>query len=212
MTRADRTQWINKSISKLKILYPDAHCSLLHKTPFQLLIATMLSAQTTDEKVNQVTVQLFEDYPTSADLAGADLLEVEARISSINYYKTKAKNIIATAQILESNYNGVVPQDLEKLIELPGVGRKTANVVLGNAFNIASGIVVDTHVGRLSRRLGWTRQTDPQRVDSTLQRFISKKDWIMVSHVLIYHGRKVCMARNPQCHHCELASLCLRRI
>jgi endonuclease-3 len=210
--KAERIKWVNETIAKLKKLYPDAHCALYYKTPFQLLIATILSAQTTDEKVNQVTPELFKIYPDSKTLAQANVAKVESLISSINYYKTKAKNIIASSKMLEERFKGEVPTQIEHLLKLPGVGRKTANVVLGNAFNIASGIVVDTHVGRLSRRLGWTRQTDPEKVDFILQNLIPKPDWIIVSHLLIYHGRKICMARNPQCQICDLSSLCLRRI
>lgn len=212
VTKAERIALVHATINQLKSIYPDARCALFHKTPFQLLIATILSAQTTDEKVNQVTPKLFQKYPDSKRLAQAKLSDVENIVSSINYYRTKAKNIIETARMIELNYAGEVPRRLEQLIELPGVGRKTANVVLGNAFGIASGIVVDTHVSRLSRRLGWTRQKDPEKIDSVLQKLVSEEDWILVSHLLIYHGRKVCKARNPQCQICDLSSLCLRRI
>jgi len=212
VTKAERIALVRTTIEKLKTLYPDAHCALYYKTPFQLLIATILSAQTTDEKVNQITPTLFRKFPDPRRLAQAKLPDVEKILSSINYYKTKAKNIIQTARILNLKYGGEVPCTVEQLIELPGVGRKTANVVLGNAFGIASGIVVDTHVGRLSRRLGWTRQKDPEKIDNLLQKLVAKEDWILVSHLLIYHGRRVCMARNPKCQICELSSLCLRRI
>lgn len=212
MTKAEKVTWVTNVISKLKSLYPDAHCALHHETPFQLLVATALSAQTTDEKVNQVTPILFQHYPDSKSLSQARVSHVETILSSLNYYKTKAKNCVRAAGLIEERFGGRVPQSLEELIELPGVGRKTANVVLGNAFSIASGIVVDTHVGRLSRRIGWTRLTDPEKVDSALQKWVPKSDWILVSHLLIYHGRQICGARSPQCQICELASLCLRRI
>lgn len=212
MTSVTKTERVHKTLQKLKQLYPDAHCALIHETPFQLLIATMLSAQTTDEKVNQLTPALFQSYPDAKALSKADPHKVEPLIREINYYKTKSRHLVETAKLLVSLHGGQVPRSMEELVQLPGVGRKTANVVLGNAFGIASGVVVDTHVGRLSRRLGWTHHVDPVKVDSALQRLVPKQDWILVSHLLIYHGRQVCLARSAHCESCKLSSLCLRRI
>lgn len=199
-------------LKQLKKIYPDARCALNYETPFQLLIATLLSAQTTDEKVNQVTPSLFKDYPTPFQMSQAPLEDVENKIRSVNYYKTKAKHILQTSEILTHTFNQILPQTIEELITLPGVGRKTANVVLGNAFGITSGIVVDTHVGRLSRRMGWTKQESPEKVEGDLKKIIKKSDWILISHLLIYHGRQKCLARNPKCQECQLKSLCLRRL
>lgn len=209
MTKLERTQAL---LPKLKTLYPDAHCALIHQNAFQLLVATLMSAQTTDEKVNQVTPTLFKIYPDCFAMARAEVEKVESLIKQINYYKTKSRHLIEMSYRLVNHFNGDVPQTLEELITLPGVGRKTANVVLGNAFGIASGVVVDTHVGRLSRRIGLTKQTDPEKVNQELQKLVPKKDWVQLSHWLIDHGRQVCMARSPQCEACKLQSLCLRRI
>lgn len=209
VTKLERAQAL---LPKLKKLYPDAHCALIHQNAFQLLVATLMSAQTTDEKVNQVTPALFKTYPDCYSMAQADVVKVEVLINQINYYKTKARHLIEMSQLLVTQFGGEVPAHLEKLISLPGVGRKTANVVLGNAFGIASGVVVDTHVGRLSRRIGLTKQQDPEKVNQELQKLFPKKDWVQLSHWLIYHGRQVCSARAPNCTDCQLQSLCLRRI
>ena len=199
------------TIENLKRYYPDAHCALDHSNAFELLVATILSAQTTDERVNKVTPALFSAYPTPKALSEADLHDVERFIMSTNFYKNKSKNIIGMAQILVDKYGGEVPQKMEQLVELPGVGRKTANVVLGNAFNIASGVVVDTHVGRLALRLGWTQNEDPVKVEQDLIKLIPKEDWVLIAHLLISHGRKVCKARNPDCSNCFLFDLCPKR-
>lgn len=199
-------------LKKLKKLYPDAHCALIHKNPFELLIATILSAQCTDERVNKVTLVLFKKFPTPQKLAAASLAEIEEVIKSCGFYKNKAKSLKQCSEVLVQQHKGIVPQTVEELTELAGVGRKTANVVLGNAYNIPSGIVVDTHVGRLSRRLGWTKLIDPEQVEKDLIKKVPKADWIIFSHWLIFHGRQVCKARNPQCENCALADLCPKRI
>lgn len=191
--------------------YPDAHCELNHRNPFELLVATVLSAQCTDVLVNRVTPALFEAFPTPAQLAAADSTTVEVLLGSLNLYRTKAKNIRSLARALTDRYGGEVPRTVEALTELAGVGRKTANVVLGNAFNIPSGVVVDTHVGRLSRRFGWTAEEDPVKVEKTLQKIIPKDRWVRVSHELIFHGRRHCKARSPGCTTCFLKGLCPRR-
>jgi len=192
--------------------YPDAHCALEHSNPEELLIATILSAQCTDERVNQVTRVLFKRYPTMSELAQAKVPEVEGIVRPTGFFKNKARNIIATAKELVRVNNGRVPRDFELLVQLPGVGRKTANVVMGNAFNVATGIVVDTHVGRLSRRMGLARQDDPVKIEIELQKKIPQKNWIMFSHWLIWHGRQVCKARRPQCENCFLHDICPKRL
>jgi endonuclease III len=189
-------------------MYPDAHCALNFRNPFELLIATILSAQCTDERVNIVTAVLFSQYPTPLSLSQAAILDVEAIIHSAGFYKNKAKNIKACAQILVEQHNQIVPQTREELTLLPGVGRKTANVVLGNAFGIASGVVVDTHVTRLSKRLGWVKIDDAVKIETQLNKLCPESDWIMLSHYLISHGRAVCKARSPQCEKCELLKCC----
>lgn len=198
----------------LKKYYPEAHCALNHRNPFELLVATILSAQCTDERVNMVTPHLFDQFPTPEKMAKASLPQLEQLIRSTGFYKNKAKNLKQASIDLVSQHGGKIPQNLEALVALAGVGRKTANVVLGNAFNIASGVVVDTHVSRLSQRLGWTRQTTPEKIEKDLMKLCPEKDWVMLSHYLISHGRSVCKARSPQCQKCFLAgssprSLCL---
>lgn len=199
---------VDQCINLFKRYYPDAHCALDHETPEQLLIATILSAQCTDERVNIVTKTLFKKYPRVKDLAEADLSELEQDVRSTGFYKNKAKSLKTMAQQLVEKFNGKVPQDLEELVQLPGVGRKTANVVLGNSFNIASGIVVDTHVTRLSNRLGFTRHQDAVKIEEDLVSIVPKEDWIQFSHWLITHGRQVCKARSPRCNNCFLQELC----
>lgn len=202
---------LNKKLSVLEKLqknYPEAHCELVFKNPFELLIATILSAQCTDVMVNRVTPALFAKFPDAKSLAKAPLHEVEGLVKSTGFFRTKAANIVHCARIIEDNYRGFLPQDLEGLTQLPGVGRKTANVVLGNAFGIASGIVVDTHVARLSQRLGWVRGGDPLKIERSLARWVPRQNWIQVSHWLIAHGRRVCRARKPECLECFLSALC----
>ena len=186
----------------LKQTYPDAHCALHFTTPLQLLIATILSAQCTDERVNQVTPALFARCPDAASLAAISQKELEKIIHSTGFYRAKARSLRSCAASLVAEHGGKVPKTMEALHKLAGVGRKTANVVLGNAFGLAEGVVVDTHVGRLSRRMGLTRHLDPVKVESALVRLIPKEDWTLVSHLLIAHGRKRCMARNPNCPQC----------
>ena len=190
--------------------YHDAECALVHDSPFQLLIATILSAQCTDERVNIVTKDLFAKYPTAHDLAKVRIPTLEKIIQSTGFFRNKAKNIKACCQQLVQDHDGEVPQDLETLVQLPGVGRKTANVVLGTAFGIPSGVVVDTHVGRISKRLGLTEETDPVKAERDLMEALPKKEWIMYSHRVIYHGRRVCKARKPNCDECVLADDCPR--
>jgi len=195
----------------LKRTYPDAHCALHFSTPLELLIATILSAQCTDERVNQVTPALFARCPDAAALASISQPELEKMIHSTGFYRAKARSLRSCAASLVADHQGDVPRTMQALHRLAGVGRKTANVVLGNAFHLAEGIVVDTHVGRLSRRMGLTRHHDPVKVESALIRLIPKKDWTLVSHLLISHGRKRCNARKPDCTHCEVKTLCPKR-
>lgn len=192
----------------LKKTYPDVHCELTHSNPFELLIATILSAQCTDKRVNLVTPELFRHYPTSEAMANAPLEKIETLVKTTGFYRNKAKNIKACAQKLVEKYKGKVPSSMEELHELPGVGRKTANVVLGNAFDINVGIVVDTHVSRLSQRLGLTRQKSPEKIEVELMKLIPPRDWTILSHLLIWHGRRRCSARKPDCVNCELKNLC----
>ncbi len=202
---------VQDTLDNLKRFYPDAHCALDHSNSFELLVATILSAQCTDERVNKVTPALFATFPTAYDLSKAQLIDVERLIMSTNFFRNKSKNLIAMAQRLVDFHKGEVPQTMEALVELPGVGRKTANVVLGNAFNIASGVVVDTHVGRLSLRLGWTKNEDAVKAEQDLIKLIPQSDWVLVAHLLIFHGRKICKARNPDCPNCFLFDLCPKR-
>ena len=195
----------------LKQTYPDAHCALHFTTPLQLLMATILSAQCTDERVNQVTPALFARCPDAASLAAISQKELEKIIHSTGFYRAKARSLRSCAASLVAEHGGKVPKTMEALHQLAGVGRKTANVVLGNAFGLAEGVVVDTHVGRLSRRMGLTRHLDPVKVESSLVRLIPKEDWTLVSHLLIAHGRKRCNARKPDCAQCELRKLCPQR-
>jgi len=195
----------------LKRTYPYAHCALHFSTPLELLIATILSAQCTDERVNQVTPALFARCPTASALASISQTELEKMIHSTGFYRAKARSLRSCAASLVADHQGEVPRTMEALHRLAGVGRKTANVVLGNAFGLAEGVVVDTHVGRLSRRMGLTRQQDPVKVESALVRLIPKKDWTLASHLLISHGRKRCNARKPDCAHCEIRNLCPAR-
>lgn len=195
-------------IRQLKEKYPDAHCALDHNSPFQLLIATLLSAQCTDERVNIVTRDLFKKYPTAESMNRAPQKEIEQIIKSTGFYKNKSKNIKKTCEILVNKYKGEIPQTLGELTQLSGVGRKTANVVLGNAFGIVSGVVVDTHVLRLSQRLGWIKVKDAIRAERALMNLIPKKEWILISHLLITHGRLVCKARSPKCKDCFLSKDC----
>jgi len=205
---ASRTAQI---ITKLKRVYPDAHCELHHSNPLQLLIATILSAQCTDERVNKVTPALFARCQTAREFAEIPLAELEGLVRTTGFFRAKAKSIRGCATALVQDHRGEVPRTMEHLHKLPGVGRKTANVVLGNAFNLAEGIVVDTHVGRLSRRMGLTRQTDPVKVEKALVKIVPKEDWTLFSHLLIWHGRRRCSARKPDCAQCEISGLCPKK-
>ncbi len=197
-------------VRALDRLYPDSRCALEHSGPFQLLVATILSAQCTDVRVNMVTPALFARYPSANPLAGADQAELESFIRSTGFFRAKAKNLIGMATKLVSDHGGEVPVDLDALTELPGVGRKTANVVLGVAFKVASGVVVDTHVKRLAYRLGLTKSKDPTIIERELIAIVPKASWVSLSHQLIEHGRKVCIARKPRCGECALAAICPR--
>lgn len=195
-------------IARLRAAHPDAECALRHDNAWQLLVATILSAQCTDERVNMVTPALFARYPTPAAMAAADSADVEDLIHSTGFYRNKAKNIQGAARKIEADFGGEVPTDMAALLTLPGVARKTANVVRGVGFGLADGIVVDTHVKRLSRRLGLTKQEDPVKVERDLVAITPRADWIDLSHLLIFHGRRVCDARKPRCGECVLAELC----
>ena len=206
--RAAPARRLPELLVRLRAEHPDATCALDHVDPWQLLVATILSAQCTDERVNQVTPALFARFPGPAALAAADPAEVEALIKPTGFYRNKTKNIQGAARLLLAEFGGEVPRAMEDLLRLPGVARKTANVVRGVAFGLADGIVVDTHVGRLSRRLGLTAATDPLKVERDLVAITPPADWIDLSHLLIFHGRRVCQARKPRCAACELAALC----
>ncbi len=198
-------------LTALKEHYPDAHCALEYKNSFQLLIATILSAQCTDERVNKVTPPLFKNFSDPKAMSEADVLDLEKLIHSAGFYKNKAKNIKACCEILVRDHGNEVPPDLEALVKLPGVGRKTAHVVLGNAFGISSGVVVDTHVTRLSKRMGWVKIDDAVKIEQILNKLCPKEDWIMLPHYLISHGRAICKARSPCCEDCFLLSSCPQR-
>ncbi|HVN47580.1 MAG TPA: endonuclease III [Bacteroidota bacterium] len=202
----------NEILKRLKKEFPEAKTALTFSNPFELLISTILSAQCTDVRVNKVTPALFAKYPTVKHFANAERHELEMDIKSTGFYHHKAKNIIGAAQTLVEKFGGIVPQTMEELLQLPGVGRKTANCVLGGAFGIQSGIVVDTHVLRLSKRLGLTTQNTPEKVEEDLLKMVPKKDWYRFSNLLILHGRKTCNARKPLCGQCCVAELCPSRM
>ncbi len=195
-------------ISELQKLYPDAECSLDYKDPFQLLIATILSAQCTDARVNMVTPALFKKFPTPEKMSKASLAELEGLIRTTGFYKNKAKSLKGAALVIASEHHGKLPRTMQELLHLPGVGRKTANVVLGNAFGKPDGIVVDTHVTRLSFRLGLTRQKNAEKIEQDLNKIVPRKNWVEFPHWLILHGRQICNARKPNCSQCTLNSLC----
>lgn len=197
-----------KIIAALQRTYPNAHCELIFSNALELLIATILSAQCTDKRVNLVTAELFKKYRSAKDFADADITELETDIRSTGFYKNKAKNIKACCTELVQKYNGEVPRTMEELNALAGVGRKTANVVLGNAFNINVGVVVDTHVTRLSNRLGLAKGTDAVKIEQQLMELVPQEDWTLLSHWLICHGRRRCAARKPDCDTCEILKLC----
>lgn len=194
-------------VETLYLTYPDSKCSLEHRSPFQLLISTMLSAQCTDERVNKVTPKLFEHYPTAKRMASAPLEHLAELVRSTGFFNSKSKNMSACARMLMELHGGEVPADLDALVKLPGVGRKTANVVLGTGFHIP-GLVVDTHVIRIANLLRMTNQKDAVKIEMELQKLIEKEHWVMFTHLIIDHGRAVCIARRPQCHKCVLAKYC----
>ena len=205
---ADKKKRTAEIIRRLRKAYPDAHCALNHSNAFELLVATILSAQCTDERVNIVTADLFRKYRGPQELAAAAQADLEKDIHSTGFFRNKAKNIRASSQRILDQYAGEVPETMDEILTLPGVARKTANVVLGNAFGIASGVVVDTHVTRLSQRLGLTKATNAEKIEADLQQLLPKRHWIMFPHWLITHGRKICQARKPKCTECVLADLC----
>lgn len=206
-TSEGRRNRMGRILKILKSTYPDAHCSLGHQSPFQLLVATVLSAQCTDERVNKVTPDLFRRFPDARAMSQAKASELEALIRSTGFFKNKAKSLLELSKTLTERYEGQVPKTLDELVGLRGVGRKTANVVLGVVYGVP-GLVVDTHVGRLSRRFGMTRSTDPVKVEHEMMEIVPKKDWVLYAHLLIDHGRAICMARSPDCGHCPVASEC----
>lgn len=195
-------------LARLKKEYPDAHCELDFENPLQLLIATILSAQCTDKRVNMVTPELFRTFPDAQALSAADAEKLEELIKSTGFFRNKTKSLLGMSAAVVERHGGEIPHTMDQLVKLPGVGRKTANVVLGNAFNINEGVVVDTHVGRLSVRLGLTSQTDPVKVEEALMPLFPQEDWALLSHLLIFHGRRVCIARAPRCEVCILNDVC----
>ena len=197
-----------KIIAGLRKTYPDAHCELTYSNPLELLIATILSAQCTDKRVNMVTAELFKKHRSAADFASAPLSELEQDIKSTGFFRNKAKNIQACCRKLLERHGGAVPGTMEELIHLDGVGRKTANVVLGNAFGVNVGVVVDTHVARLSQRLGLTKQKQPEKIEEDLMKLVPRGQWTLLSHWLIWHGRRRCDARRPDCVQCEIRKVC----
>ncbi|CAN5634605.1 endonuclease III [soil metagenome] len=205
---SDKKKRTSEIIKRLKKAYPDAHCVLNHTNAFELLVATILSAQCTDERVNIVTSNLFRKYRKPEDYLNVAPEELEKDIHSTGFFRNKAKNIQGACQKIIELYNGEIPQTMDELLVLNGVARKTANVVLGNAFGIASGVVVDTHVSRLSQRLGLTEETTPEKIEKELSKLVPKKHWIMFPHWLIWHGRKICQARKPKCAECVLENIC----
>jgi endonuclease-3 len=205
---ADAKKHAARIVRRLAKAYPHAECALEFHTPLQLLVATILSAQCTDRRVNLVTKDLFRKYRSAADFAAAPLLELERAIQSTGFFRNKARNIKACCQQLVDRFDGEVPEEMESLVDLPGVGRKTANVVRGTAFGVASGVVVDTHVTRIAHRLGLTEQTDAVKIERDLMQLIPRSGWIDFSHRLIHHGRQICLARRPKCGDCPLADVC----
>jgi endonuclease-3 len=207
-SKASKAERARTILGRLKREYPDARCALHHGDPYQLLVATILSAQCTDARVNMVTPAFFARYPSPEALARADRGEVEEIIRSTGFFRNKTRSLIGMAQALVADHRGEVPNTMEELRVLPGVGRKTANVVLGNAYGINEGVTVDTHVTRLSRLLGLTRHDDPVKIEQDLMPLFPREDWALLSHLLIFHGRQVCIARRPRCPECVLADLC----
>ncbi|MEA5576384.1 endonuclease III [Anabaena sp. UHCC 0451] len=210
--KSSKKQRALEILSRLHRLYPDATCSLNYETPVQLLVATILSAQCTDERVNKVTPALFSRFPDAESLGNADILELEELVRSTGFYRNKSKNIKAACRMIVDDFNSVVPNKMEELLKLPGVARKTANVVLAHAYGINAGVTVDTHVKRLSQRLGLTKNTEPINIEKDLMKLLPQPDWENWSIRLIYHGRAVCKARSPGCDGCELVDLCAKNL
>ncbi len=208
---ADTKDQAAEIVKRLKKAYPDAHCALAHASPFELLIATILSAQCTDVRVNIVTADLFRKYRGPADFLKVSQQELERDIHSTGFFRNKAKNIQSACKRIIEEFGGEIPQTMDELLTLGGVARKTANVVLGNAFGIASGVVVDTHVSRLSQRLGLTENIAPEKIERDLAALVPKKQWVMFPHWMIFHGRQICIARKPKCAICTLADICPSR-
>jgi len=207
-TATDKFERMQKILSVLKRVYPEAHCELNHASPLQLLVATILSAQCTDKRVNLVAAELFKKYKTAKDFAEAPLADIEEAVKSTGFFRNKAKNIQACCAALVEKFGGEVPRTMDELHALAGVGRKTANVVLGNAFNINVGVVVDTHVTRLSNRLGLAKGTNAVKLEQELMKLVPQNDWCLFSHQLIWHGRRRCDARKPDCANCEIQNFC----
>jgi endonuclease-3 len=207
-TAAERKARVEKILAALDRMYPGATCALHHTNPWELLVATILSAQCTDKRVNEVTPGLFRKYPTVQDFAAASQEELAQQIRSTGFFNNKAKNIIGAARKILADFGGEVPRDMHQLLTVPGAARKTANVVLGTAFGIPSGVVVDTHVQRIARRLDLTQETDPVKIERDLMKILPREKWISFSHQIIHHGRGPCTARNPKCSECGLADLC----
>jgi endonuclease-3 len=206
--RLQRPDEVAQTFARLRELHPDAHCELDHVDPFQLLCATVLSAQTTDVNVNRVTPTLFAKYPDAAALAAANPSDVERIVGSLGFFRQKTRSLLGLAQKLVADHGGEVPRTLEELVKLPGVGRKTANVVLGVAFGAPEGVVVDTHVQRISQRLGWTRNKEPEKIEQDLCKLLPRENWDLTGHLLIFHGRRICFAIKPNCEGCGLNALC----
>jgi endonuclease III len=207
-TAAERAARVKAILKLLDAMYPDATCALIHSNAWELLVATILSAQCTDKRVNEVTPGLFRKYPTMRDFANASQAELSQQIRSTGFFNNKAKSVIGAARRILSDFGGEVPREMDQLLTVPGAARKTANVVLGTAFGIAAGVVVDTHVQRISRRLDLTRESDPKKIERDLMKSIPKEKWILFAHQIIHFGRGICTARNPLCHECKLNPVC----
>jgi endonuclease-3 len=207
-TAAERQARVARILAALDEMYPDVTCALQHSNAWELLVATILSAQCTDKRVNMVTPGLFRKYPTIQDFAAASQDELAQDIRSTGFFNNKAKSVIGAARKILADFGGEVPREIEKLLTVPGAARKTANVVLGTAFGIASGVVVDTHVQRIAQRLDLTKESDPVKIEKDLMKLLPRKRWILFSHQMIHHGRALCVARNPKCSECKLAPLC----
>jgi endonuclease-3 len=207
-TAAERQARVKRILATLDKMYPNATCALHHGNAWELLVATILSAQCTDKRVNQVTPELFRKYPTIQDFANVSQAELAQDIRSTGFFNNKAKSVIGAARKILDDFGGEVPREMDQLLSVPGAARKTANVVLGTAFGVASGVVVDTHVQRIARRLDLTKETDPAKIEKDLMKTIPKEKWILFAHQIILHGRALCTARNPRCAECALSPLC----